>query len=70
MTTIGIELLKNPVIEKVILRKMTDMSSILQQGWNVGIPARMMVILEDTLKKCWHSILSFRWECKDCKLKL
>ncbi|XP_035705228.1 uncharacterized protein LOC110847753 isoform X2 [Folsomia candida] len=65
LKTIEVELLKNPVMEKLILRKMGEMSEILGKVWHIGVSIRTMILLEDTLKKCWSAILSFRRNSSD-----
>ncbi|ODN01804.1 Gamma-tubulin complex component 5 [Orchesella cincta] len=60
LESIETRMLRNPVIENIVIRKIVLMCELLRKRWSSGIPQQTMCMLEDTLKKCWQVVNDFK----------
>ncbi|CAL8143797.1 unnamed protein product [Orchesella dallaii] len=60
LESIETRMLRNPLIENIVIRKIVLMCELLRKRWSNGIPQPTMCMLEDTLKKCWQVVNDFK----------
>lgn len=70
LEVIKTEMLRHPMIENVLIRNLATMSESLRKQWTGGMKPGTLLVLEDTLKKCWRVVNDFEMTkySPDCKL--